>query len=60
MPGEGDKDPRRSRSSKSRIEADEAKPSKYWIGVLCPTLEDDLVKLHLKLDHGLVITEIFG
>lgn len=40
------------------LESDEAKPGKYWIGVLCSPLDDDLLKAQLDLDSGMVITKV--
>ncbi len=37
---------------------DEVKPGKYWIGVMCTPLEDELVKAQLDLEQGLVVDQV--
>ncbi len=46
------------RQIKLSIDVDVVKPGKYWIGVICSRLDDDLLKTHLGVDNGMVITEV--
>jgi len=33
-------------------------PGKFWIGIICMPLEDELLKTHLGLEHGLLVTRV--
>ncbi len=40
------------------VDLEEIKPGKYWIGVVCTPLDNELVKTQLSLESGLVVTEV--
>ncbi len=40
------------------VDIDEVKPGKFWIGVVCSPLDDYLLKTHLGVESGLVVTQV--
>lgn len=40
------------------VDVDVVKPGKYWLGVICSPLEDELLMAHLGIDHGILVRDI--
>ncbi len=40
------------------LDVEMVKPGEYWLGIVCTPVEDELLKKHLGIEHGLVVKEI--
>lgn len=40
------------------LDLNEVQPGKYWIGVVCSPLDNDLLKTHLDVEHGMVVLQV--
>lgn len=57
LDAEGDTD-EQIQIQRLEFDVEEVKPGKYWIGVVCSPLDNDLLQAHLNVDQGMVVTQV--